>query len=163
MIKLSLREIFFSIVGRVAISLIFVIAGINKIVEWSRYEENLVATLCDWGVHIQGYPIIEAFVQFSLGHIPLILGLATALELVGGLCLFLGWRIHLGAFLVLLFLVPTTFIYHSFWTYPEPRRDLEFIMFLKNIAIFGGVLMVLAQPKPKKASPPPPPSGGKRR
>ncbi|HEV8051749.1 MAG TPA: DoxX family protein [Parachlamydiaceae bacterium] len=75
--------------------------------------------------------------------IPLFLIAAALLELVGGLCLILGYKARFGAAILLLFLIPTTFIFHDFWNVIEPlEQHLQQIMFLKNLAIFGGLLYV---------------------
>jgi putative oxidoreductase len=47
-------------------------------------------------------------------------------------------------FLLLCYWIPITFIVHAFWNEPEPARRLESIMFMKNLAIVGGLLMVWA-------------------
>jgi len=55
----------------------------------------------------------------------------------------IGYRSSFGAVLLLLYWVPVTFIVHSFWNDPEPVRRLQAILFMKNVAIIGGLLMVL--------------------
>ncbi|MDP4710700.1 MAG: DoxX family protein [Saprospiraceae bacterium] len=65
------------------------------------------------------------------------------LLIFGGTMLLIGYRASLGALLLLLYWVPLTFIVHAFWNEPEPIRRLQGILFMKNIAITGGLLMVL--------------------
>ena len=61
----------------------------------------------------------------------------------GGVLVLIGYRSSFGATLLLLYWVPVTFIVHSFWNDPEEVRRLQAVLFMKNIAIIGGVLMVL--------------------
>ncbi|TXB62441.1 DoxX family protein [Phaeodactylibacter luteus] len=69
---------------------------------------------------------------------------AIILMLLGGTLLLIGYRTGLAMFLLLCYWIPVTFIVHSFWNDPEPARRLQSILFMKNIAIVGGLLMVWA-------------------
>lgn len=69
---------------------------------------------------------------------------AIFLLLLGGLLVLFGYRARLGAVLLLLYWIPVTFIVHSFWNDPEPERRLQAILFSKNLAIIGGLLMIWA-------------------
>jgi uncharacterized membrane protein YphA (DoxX/SURF4 family) len=72
--------------------------------------------------------------------------LATGVQLLaGGLLLLLGWQVWLGALILVLFLVPTALIMHNFWTAQEPQaRMTETVQFMKNLAIAGALLMIMA-------------------
>jgi putative oxidoreductase len=72
------------------------------------------------------------------------LGAAIVLELGGGLLVALGYRARLGAFALAVFVVPTTLIFHDFWTLTGPDYQLQMIMFLKNLSMLGGLLLVMA-------------------
>ncbi len=71
---------------------------------------------------------------------------ATGVQLLaGGLLLLLGWQVWLGALILVLFLVPAAFIMHNFWTVQEPQaRMTETVQFMKNLAIAGALLMIMA-------------------
>lgn len=63
---------------------------------------------------------------------------------VGGLMLLLGYRTGLASFLLLAYWVPVTFVVHPFWTFSgDYTQRIESIEFMKNIAIMGGLLMVV--------------------
>jgi putative oxidoreductase len=66
------------------------------------------------------------------------------LMVVGGVFLLLGYRASLASILLLIYWVPLTFILYSFWFEPdvETRRFLA-VMFMKNTAIAGGLLLVI--------------------
>ncbi|MEK6228492.1 MAG: DoxX family protein, partial [Actinomycetota bacterium] len=49
-----------------------------------------------------------------------------------------------GAILLVLFLVPTTFIMHAFWKEQDPQAEqMQMAMFMKNTALTGGALIIL--------------------
>jgi putative oxidoreductase len=69
--------------------------------------------------------------------------LSGVLALVGGLSVLLGYRARFGAFLLLLFLVPVTLVMHRFWGVHDAQQAmLQRVMFLKNLSIIGGALLV---------------------
>ncbi len=48
----------------------------------------------------------------------------------------------------MLFIIPTTFIFHNFWVSSDTAEYQEQLMqFLKNIAILGGLLIIFTQGK----------------
>jgi putative oxidoreductase len=53
--------------------------------------------------------------------------------------LILGYFARFGAFLLLVFLIPTTLIFHSNF-----GDQIQMIMFMKNVSMFGGLLVLLA-------------------
>lgn len=63
--------------------------------------------------------------------------------LLGGTLVLIGYRASFGAILLLIYWVPVTFIVHSFWNDPEEIRRIQSVLFMKNLAIVGGLLMVL--------------------
>lgn len=124
-------------------SAIFLASAIHKILNWSEAEKNLMNVLCDWQFHVgfsdQAQDCLAALVPWT----PLLLVIATLFELVGGLLLLLGVRERLGATLLILFLIPTTVLFHSFWFLEGPARELQIVMMMKNFAILGGLFLVL--------------------
>lgn len=65
--------------------------------------------------------------------------------LLGGLSLVLGFEMIIGMWLLVIFLVPTTFIMHTFWKEKDAQtRMIETIMFSKNVALIGALLMMIA-------------------
>ncbi|MDM7951809.1 MAG: DoxX family protein [Cyanobium sp. CZS 25K] len=73
---------------------------------------------------------------------PLLLAAAVALMAVGSVLVISGVRARLGAILLLLFLVPTTLLFHNDVSDPQER-----IALLKNLSIMGGLLLVADQQK----------------
>lgn len=67
---------------------------------------------------------------------------AIFLLVTGGLMVLLGYRSTLGVILLLVYWVPVTFLVHAFWTYPKVEMRIQSILFMKDIAIIGGLLML---------------------
>lgn len=80
--------------------------------------------------------------------------------LLGGVLVLIGYRSGLGAFLLLMYWIPVTLIVHNFWNIPfdcvadiscpqiqlegqEIYRRMQGVIFMKNLAITGGLLMIL--------------------
>ena len=73
----------------------------------------------------------------------LLLG-AISILILGAFFVLVGYRAATGAFLILLYWVPVTFIVYSFWNDPVSERRLQSILFMNNIAIIGGLLIMMA-------------------
>ena len=84
-----------------------------------------------------------------------LLNFAIFVLFLGGILLLTGYRSSFGAILLLIYWVPTTYFAHSFWNDPqnceiqitclkriEMYRRMQAILFMKNLAIIGGLLMV---------------------
>ena len=69
---------------------------------------------------------------------------AIILLLLGGLMVLIGYRSSFGSILLLLYYIPVTFIVHSVWNDPIKVQRIQAIMFMKNLAIIGGLLMIIA-------------------
>ena len=61
---------------------------------------------------------------------------------LGGVLVLIGYRAKLGAVLLLAYWVPVTFIVHSFWNDPVEIRREQSILFMRSLAIIGGLLFV---------------------
>lgn len=69
--------------------------------------------------------------------------LAGILMLAGGLSVLLGYRAKLGAWLLVLFLVPVTLTMHKFWAESDPMMaQMQMAMFMKNVSILGAALLI---------------------
>lgn len=110
--------------GRILLALIFVVSGLGKITGFAGTAAYMAS---------KGLPMVQV-----------LLPLAIAAELGGGLLLALGWKTRWAAALLFLFLIPTTLIFHQFWGLDPKLAQMQQIHFLKNVAIMGGMLMVIA-------------------
>lgn len=68
---------------------------------------------------------------------------AGVLASLGGLSILLGYKARIGAWLLVLFLVPVTLMMHKFWGIPDPMTAMiQRVMFMKNVSMLGGALML---------------------
>jgi putative oxidoreductase len=68
----------------------------------------------------------------------------VGLKIVGGLGVLLGWHAHLGALLLLVTTVLSVLKLHAFWEKSGPERNMEKLFFMKELAVIGGLFMILA-------------------
>lgn len=62
--------------------------------------------------------------------------------LAGGLSVAMGYKPKIGAILLVVFLIPTSFIMHAFWGIEDPMQSqMQMVMFMKNISMAGAALM----------------------
>jgi len=107
------------VLGRLFYSLIFVVAGFGHF----THPEIAYAAA-------QGIPIASVLVPAS-----------GIVAIVGGLSILLGFHGKLGAWLLVLFLVPVTFAMHNFWAVKDPMmQQIQMAMFLKNFSMLGSAL-----------------------
>jgi putative oxidoreductase len=111
------------LLGRILLSFIFIYEAIDSIL----YFKKTTNLMTEYGITFQQ---------------DLLLVGAIFLLLAGGTLLLIGYRIGLGAILLMIYWIPVTFIVHSFWNDDLPERRLESILFMKNIAILGGLMFM---------------------
>ena len=133
---------FFLLIARILLSMIFIVSAVHKILDWHMTERALVSLLCDWHVYVSNIFFLQKFFMFILPYAPIILIVATVSELIGGFLIFFNIKARFGAFILILFFIPTTILIHQFWFLEGIKRELQMIMFTKNIAILGGLLYV---------------------
>ena len=69
--------------------------------------------------------------------------LSGILALVGGLSILLGYKAKLGAWLIVLFLVPVTLLMHDYWAVTDTMmRQTQEVMFFKNLSMLGGAFLI---------------------
>jgi putative oxidoreductase len=68
---------------------------------------------------------------------------ASFILVLGGVLVLIGYRSSFGALLLLLYYIPVTMIAHSFWNDPIAIQRIQAELFMKNISICGGLLMIL--------------------
>jgi putative oxidoreductase len=109
------------LIGRIFFSLIFLLTAFN---------------------HFSGDSIAYAASQ----NVPLASVLVPAsgiLATLGGISIVLGYKAKLGAWLIVLFLVPVTIMMHNFWTIADPMmKQMQMAMFMKNLSMLGGALLI---------------------
>lgn len=132
-----------TVLARFLLTAFFLAAGMHKIFNWHESEKFMMDAFSLWQSHLSfsesAQEIFSSLVLFT----PLILFIVGAIEIVGGLLILLGVREKWGAGLLLIMMIPTTILFHQFWFVDSSIRDLQQVMFLKNLATMGGLLLVI--------------------
>jgi putative oxidoreductase len=58
--------------------------------------------------------------------------------------LIFGFLTRIGALGLILYMIPTTLIFHSFWAFEGAEQKMQMVNFMKNLALIGGLFTVLA-------------------
>lgn len=76
---------------------------------------------------------------------PQVLAFAVAaLEVVAGLALIVGFQARIAAVALAAFTLVASVIFHGYWAMPQDQQFVQQLMFFKNLAIVGGLLLVAA-------------------
>ena len=113
-----------ALAARILILLLFLPEGIGKL--------GAFAGIVDY-IRAAGLPFP------ALGAV-----IAIALEIAGSLALLVGLQTRWVALAMAMFCVATAVFFHNFWASPEDQSMVQHIMFFKNMAIAGGLLMLSA-------------------
>jgi putative oxidoreductase len=73
-----------------------------------------------------------------------VLPAAVILQIVGGLSVLLGYQARVGSVLLIVFIIPAAIKMHDFWKASGPERINLKMLFMKDVAILGGLLLLLA-------------------
>jgi len=106
----------FDLVGRIFISFVFLLSGFNKI---GNYEGTI-----GW---------MESFGMPGIFLIP-----AIILEVGAPILIIIGYKVKISAALLSLFCIATAVIFHN-----DFSNQMQFISFMKNIALAGGFLFLV--------------------
>lgn len=69
--------------------------------------------------------------------------LSGIIAFVGAVLVLVGFHARLGAWLLVLFLVPVTLAMHNFWAASDPMTaQIQRVMFMKNLSMLGGALLI---------------------
>ncbi len=80
---------------------------------------------------------IEDMVAHGIARPALWLYASLFCMILGGILVLIGYRAKFGATLLLLFMIPSTLIFHT-----ELTNELQQTMFVKNLAIIGGLMTI---------------------
>ena len=113
------------LVGRVALGLIFVKSGLQKLLALSAFAASLAS---------RGVP------QSSFWAV-----VGATVEFVGGVLIIAGLRTREASLLMILFVIVATGIAHRYWEFADAaaRRTQE-SQFFKNLSIIGGFVLLWA-------------------
>jgi putative oxidoreductase len=111
-------------IARVLLALMFVLAGFGKLTGLQGTAGYIAS---------KGLPM------------PMVLAVAVgALELVAGVLLIVGWQARWAALALAGFTVVASVIFHNFWAMPAAQQMQQQQIFMKNLAVTGGLVFVFA-------------------
>ena len=110
------------LLGRLMITYIFATSGIAKVFSWSGN--------------------IQYMSTRHLPLIPVLLAIATVIELAGSACLIAGYQTRVAAFVMFLYTTAVTVLFHNYWAASGMLAATQETHFRKNLAIMGGLLIL---------------------
>ena len=113
-----------ALLGRILLAVLFVPAGIGKLT-------GFAGTV--------GY---IGSVGLPLPQLGAALAIVVALGL--GLALLAGFKTRFAAAVLALFTLAASFFFHNYWALPADKAMVQQLMFMKNVAITGGLLAFVA-------------------
>ncbi len=114
-----------SFIGRVLFVLLFLPAGIGKITGFAGTVGYINSV---------GLPAPELATVVAL-----------LVEILGSLCLLAGYQTRIASIVLAVFTLVATFFFHNYWAAPADQAFVAQLLFFKNIAVVGGLLILAAQ------------------
>jgi putative oxidoreductase len=119
-------ETWLDVAGRQLIVFFFLVTGVSNLTK---------ARIADHIERMAGFGVPFPATTFWLG---------IALQLAGCALLLLDWRPAVGVVCLIVFTITATAIFHRFWQKSDPlQRNISRITLLANLAILGGLLLLL--------------------
>ena len=112
-----------ALVGRILLALMFLIAGIGKIGAGFAGTVGYISSV--------GLPLPQVA---AIG--------AIIVEIVASLALIIGWKTRWAALALAIFSVAAALLFHNYWAMPANQQMMQQIIFMKNLAVAGGLLML---------------------
>ncbi len=113
-----------ALIARILLALLFLIAGFGKIGGFAGTAGYIAS---------KGLPLPEVGAA-----------IAVLVEFGGALALIVGFQTRIVALVMAVFTIATGVIFHNYWAMPADQVMVNQIMFLKNLSIAGGLLMLSA-------------------
>ncbi|KAI5913706.1 DoxX family protein [Thauera sp. 2A1] len=113
-----------TVVGRILLALMFVLAGVGKLT-------NVGGTAAYMG-------------SAGLPALPALAVLVGLIELFGGLAVASGFLARWAALGLAVFTVVASLMFHRYWSLPADQQMVQQLLFMKNMAAAGGLLILAA-------------------
>lgn len=120
---MSSQNDFLSLIGRILLGLMFFIGGIGKVTGYAGTVAYATKA---------GLPMPDISV-----------GIGAAIEIIAPLMLLVGFKVRWAALALIVFTLVATFFFHNYWTMEGAARMTNQITLLKNLAVVGGLLMLI--------------------
>ncbi|MBK8699672.1 MAG: DoxX family protein [Saprospiraceae bacterium] len=113
------------LLGRICIALIFVYEALDT----TLFFNNTKRTMAEYGITWKPDLLLYIVIVFLV---------------VGAIMVLIGYYANIGALLLLSYWLPFTLIVYSFWNDPQPLQRLNALYFMRNLAVCGGLLLLMA-------------------
>ncbi|MGH9758307.1 MAG: DoxX family protein [Candidatus Acidiferrales bacterium] len=110
------------LVARVMLSSMFLWSGLAKVIAYS----TMVGYAASKGIPLAGIAV----------------ACAAVIEILGGLAVITGFHTRVVAWVLFVYLIPTTIVFHNYWALQGAVRLDTQTHFMKNLAIMGGLLLL---------------------
>ena len=111
-----------NLIGRILIVALFLPAGLSKLAGF----EGTLAYFASLGIPAPTFALAATIV----------------IEIVGGIALLVGFKTRLFAIVLALFTLAAAVTGHAFWAAPADAAFIAQLLFFKNIAVMGGLLVL---------------------
>ena len=109
------------LIGRILFSAIFIAASLG------HFSQDTIAFASENGIPLAAFLVpIWGIIGF-----------------LGGLSILIGFKAKYGAWLLVIFLLPSTFMFHQFWNVDDlVEMGIQKAMFMKNLSMLGAALII---------------------
>jgi len=117
-------QAFSVLIGRLLVALMFLLAGMSKFGGLEGTAGYIAS---------KGLPMAQVL---AFG--------TAALEVGAAVMLIVGWQARWAALALAAFTLLATVLFHNYWAMPAAEQMMQQLMFMKNLAITGGLLVLFA-------------------
>lgn len=110
--------------GRVLLALMFILSGFGKLTH-----------LPDTAAYFTGAGLPAPMI------VAVLVGL---LELLGGLAIATGFKARWAALVLAFFTLGASLVAHRYWSMPADQQMIQQLLFMKNLSVAGGLLVLAA-------------------
>jgi putative oxidoreductase len=111
-----------ALIARLLLSLMFILAGFSKFAALAGTAGYIAS---------KGLPMPSVLAV-----------LVAALEVLGGLAIAIGFHARIAALALAVFTLLATVLFHNYWAMPADQQMVQQLMFMKNLSVVGGLLLV---------------------
>lgn len=121
---MSFIENLLLLIGRIFISSFFLWSVFEKVKNWKATADFMESK--------------------KVPQVKYVLPISMVVKIVGALMVLVGFYPRAGAVLLILLLAPSAIRFHDFWSHQGAPRASEMKLFMKDVAIVGGLFLLLA-------------------
>ena len=141
---MNILQVGIGYLGRVFLSVIFLFSALVEVWDWGTTEQYYNTIFTRWMHLYQGNEAMSLWLADVLSWLPTIVITSIVLKFLGALLMILRFRVCLGAFFLWIVAFAETSLIYDFWHLAGPEQTTTMMLFFKNIAIMGGLMVVMA-------------------